>query len=159
VNSWKAALFHEFYERVKRALRRGLETPVDQDELMREHQDSARAQLRGSGMPPAAIERAWSKLPTVYFLRHSPEEIARHTRALAAAGEANADEALVSVEPQSELGTTAVMIYAPHRRHGSHAPRPCSISSASTSWRRASLRLAMAFRLIPTCAGRRRRGQ
>ncbi len=28
------------------------------------------------------------------------------------------DEALVSVEPQSELGTTAVMIYAPHRRHG-----------------------------------------
>ena len=32
--------------------------------------------------------------------------------------EANADEALVSVDPQSELGTTAVMIYAPHRRHG-----------------------------------------
>jgi [protein-PII] uridylyltransferase len=117
-NSWKAALFHEFYERVKRALRRGLETPVDQDELMREHQDSARALLRGSGMQPAAIERAWSPLPTVYFLRHAPEEIARHTRALAAAGEANADEALVSVEPQSELGTTAVMIYAPHRRHG-----------------------------------------
>jgi len=117
-NSWKAALFHEFYERVKRALRRGLETPVDQDELMREHQDSARALLRGSGMQPSAIERAWSPLPTVYFLRHAPEEIARHTRALAAAGEANADEALVSVEPQSELGTTAVMIYAPHRRHG-----------------------------------------
>src|ERR1017187_4025327 len=116
-NSWKAALFHEFYERVKRALRRGLETPVDQDELMHEHQDSARALLRGSGMQPAAIERAWSRLPTVYFLRHAPEEIARHTRALAA-GEANADEALVSVEPQSELGTTAVMIYAPHRRHG-----------------------------------------
>jgi [protein-PII] uridylyltransferase len=117
-NSWKAALFNEFYERVKRALRRGLETPVDQDELMREHQDSARALLRGSGMQPGSIERAWAPLPTVYFLRHSPEEIARHTRALAGAGEANADEALVSVEPRSELGTTAVMIYAPHRRHG-----------------------------------------
>src|SRR5579863_4490906 len=117
-NSWKAALFNEFYERVKRALRRGLENPVDQDELIREHQDGARALLRGAGMLPAAIERAWVRLPTVYFLRHSPEEIARHTRALAAAGEANADEALVSVEPLSELGTTAVMIYAPHRRHG-----------------------------------------
>jgi [protein-PII] uridylyltransferase len=55
-------------------------------------------------------------LPTAYFMRHAPEEIARHTRALAAA-DANADEALVSVEPQSERGTTAVMIYAPHRRH------------------------------------------
>ncbi len=117
-NSWKAALFHEFYERVKRALRRGLETPVDQDELIREHQDGARTLLRGSGMLPSAIERAWTHLPTVYFLRHAPEEIARHTRALAAAGESNEDEALVSVEPQSELGTTAVMIYAPHRRHG-----------------------------------------
>ncbi len=116
-NSWKAALFNEFYERVKRALRRGLETPVDQEELMREHQDSARSLLRGSGMQPAAIEHAWVRLPPVYFLRHSPEEIARHTRALSA-GVANADEALVSVEPQSELGTTAVMIYAPHRRHG-----------------------------------------
>jgi [protein-PII] uridylyltransferase len=117
-NSWKAALFHEFYERVKRALRRGLETPVDQDELIREHQDGARSLLRGAGMLPSAIERAWTHLPTVYFLRHAPEEIARHTRALAAASESSEDEALVSVEPQSELGTTAVMIYAPHRRHG-----------------------------------------
>src|SRR5580658_7085120 len=117
-NSWKASLFNEFYERVKQALRRGLETPIDQDELMREHQDDARALLRGSGMMSQAIDRAWSRFSTLYFLQYTPEEIARHTRALDAAGEANADEALVSVEPQSELGTTAVMIYAPHRRHG-----------------------------------------
>jgi [protein-PII] uridylyltransferase len=116
-NSWKASLFQEFYDHVKRALRRGLETPIDQDELMRENQDRARALLRGTGMQPSAIDSTWARLPTVYFLRHPPEEIARHTRALAA-GEANADEALVSVEPHSERGTTAVMIYAPHRRHG-----------------------------------------
>jgi [protein-PII] uridylyltransferase len=105
-NSWKASLFHEFYEVVKRALRRGLETPVDQEAL-----------LRGSGVAAPAIDRIWARLPTAYFLRHGAEEIARHTRALAA-GDANADEALVSVEPQTERGTTSVMIYAPHRRHG-----------------------------------------
>ena len=116
-NSWKASLFHEFYEVVKRALRRGLETPVDQDELVREIQASARALLRGSGVSAEAIERTWARLPTAYFMRHHAEEIARHTRALAA-GDANADEALVSVAPQTERGTTAVMIYAPHRRHG-----------------------------------------
>ena len=115
-NSWKASLFHEFYECVKRALRRGLETPVDQEELVREIQASARALLRGSGVLPAAIERTWARLPTAYFMRHDAGEIARHTRALAA-GDANADEALVSVEPQTERGTTAVMIYAAHRRH------------------------------------------
>ena len=52
-NSWKASLFHEFYERVKRALRRGLETPVDQDELVREIQAAARALLRGAGVAAA----------------------------------------------------------------------------------------------------------
>jgi len=116
-NSWKASLFHEFYERVKRALRRGLETPIDQDELVRENQAAARALLRSRGTQPPAIERAWAPLPAAYFLRHSPREIARHTGVLAR-GQASADEALVSVEPLSERGTTAVMIYAPHRRHG-----------------------------------------
>jgi [protein-PII] uridylyltransferase len=116
-NSWKASLFHEFYERVKRALRRGLETPIDQDELVHENQEGARALLRAAAIAPAAIERAWARLPSAYFLRHAPEEIARHTRVLAE-GEAYLDEALVSVEPQSERGTTAIMIYAPHRRHG-----------------------------------------
>jgi [protein-PII] uridylyltransferase len=116
-NSWKMALFQDLYDRVKRALRRGLETPVDQDELVRENQDHARALLRGAGLAAGAIERAWARLPTAYFLRHPPAEISRHTRALAG-GEGHADEALVAVEPQSERGTTAVMIYAPHRRHG-----------------------------------------
>jgi [protein-PII] uridylyltransferase len=116
-NSWKTALFQDLYDRVKRALRRGLETPVDQDELVRENQEHARALLRGAGLPGGAVDRAWARLPTAYFLRHAPAEIARHTRALAG-GASHADEALVSVEPQSERGTTAVMIYAPHRRHG-----------------------------------------
>ena len=44
-NAWKARLFEEFYERTKRALRRGLETPVDQDELIRETQEHARAKM------------------------------------------------------------------------------------------------------------------
>ena len=44
-NAWKARLFEEFYERTKRALRRGLETPVDQEELIRETQDQARAKI------------------------------------------------------------------------------------------------------------------
>jgi [protein-PII] uridylyltransferase len=115
-NSWKASLFNEFYERVKQALRRGLETPIDQEELVREVQDSARMMLRASGVSSETIDRTWARLPTAYFMRHTPEEITRHTRALGAA-DASADEPLVSVEPQSERGTTAVMIYAPHRRH------------------------------------------
>jgi [protein-PII] uridylyltransferase len=115
-NSWKAALFHDFYEKVRRALRRGLETPVDQDELVRGNQAGARLLLAESGLTPEAIERTWSRLPEAYFLRYTAEEIARHTRTLASR-DSNGDEARVAVEAQLESGTTAVMIYAPHRRH------------------------------------------
>ena len=42
-NSWKASLFEEFYERVKRALRRGLESPIDQEQLVARPRTRARA--------------------------------------------------------------------------------------------------------------------
>jgi [protein-PII] uridylyltransferase len=115
-NSWKASLFHDFYEKVRRALRRGLETPVDKDELVRENQAGARLLMASSGLAPEAIERTWQQLPEAYFLRYTPEEIARHTRALARHDE-HGDEARVAVEAQLESNTTAVLIYAPHRRH------------------------------------------
>jgi [protein-PII] uridylyltransferase len=115
-NSWKASLFHDFYEKVRRALRRGLEAPVDKDELVRENQAGARLLLAGSGLAPAAVERTWQQLPEAYFLRYTPEEIARHTRVLARHDE-HGDETRVAVEAQLESSTTAVLIYAPHRRH------------------------------------------
>ena len=116
-NSWKASLFQEFYERVRAALRRGLETPIDQDQLVRENQDAARELLAQSGISALAIDRAWAQLSANYFLRHSPEEIAWFTR-LHAARDPSADDPIVAVEPHSQRGTTAVLIFAPHRRHG-----------------------------------------
>ena len=115
-NSWKASLFHEFYLKVKRALRRGLETPVDREELVRENQASARALLAETGVSAVAIDRTWERLGGEYFLRYPPHEIARHTEVLASSAAA-ADETVVSVAAETERGATAVMIYAPHRRH------------------------------------------
>ncbi len=71
-NSWKASLFHEFYERVKRALRRGLESPIDQDELIRETQAAALQLLTGYGIPAADINRLWARFSTPYFLQSPP---------------------------------------------------------------------------------------
>jgi len=116
-NSWKASLFHEFFERVKRALRRGLESPIDQDELIRETQDSARRLLAEHGVAPDDIERAWARFSAPYFLRHTPDEVAWHTRLLAER-EPSSGEPLVALEAKSVRGTTAVLTFAPHRRHG-----------------------------------------
>jgi [protein-PII] uridylyltransferase len=115
-NSWKASLFHDLYEKTRRALRRGLETPVDKEELMRENQAGARALLQSWGLAASAVETVWQQLPEPYFLRYTPEEIARHTQVLAnpdASGEAER----VAVETHAGSGTTGVLIYAPHRRH------------------------------------------
>ncbi len=116
-NSWKASLFHDFYERVKRALRRGLESPIDQDELTRETQAAARALLASDGIDPGEIARCWAVLSDAYFLRHSPEEVAWHTRVLTAR-DADEREPAVSLQPWTGPGTLAVMTFAPQRYRG-----------------------------------------
>jgi [protein-PII] uridylyltransferase len=116
-NSWKASLFQDFYEKVKRALRRGLETPVESEELVRENQFAARKLLLDMGVAGADIDRTFERLSANYFQRYAPEDIARHVQVLAS-NAAVADEAVVSVSAQTERGTTAVLMYAPHRNHG-----------------------------------------
>ncbi len=111
-NAWKARLFEEFYERTKRALRRGLETPVDQDELIRETQEHARAKM--TDVAPEQISRVWAQWTEAYFLRYTPEEIAWQT-ALLANRLPNDDTPLVAIRQLAERGGTAVLTYAPRR--------------------------------------------
>jgi [protein-PII] uridylyltransferase len=115
-NSWKASLFEEFYERVKRALRRGLESPIDQEELTRETREAARTLLVQSGTDPALCDRVWSSFTDTYFLRHTPQEIAWHTTLLASR-ERWDEDSLVSVSPQTERGGTSIFIYTSQRQH------------------------------------------
>jgi [protein-PII] uridylyltransferase len=113
-NAWKARLFEEFYERTKQALRRGLETPVDQEELLRETQASVRERL--PAIAADRIERVWSQWTEAYFLRFTPEEIAWHT-ALLDARDTHDGAPLVAVRQLSERGGTAVLTYTPSRVH------------------------------------------
>src|SRR5690606_4576017 len=101
---------------VRAALRRGLESPIDEEELIASNQQAAR-ELLPARIDAAVVERIWAPLSKSFFLRHSPEEIAWFTE-LRATHEGGADEPLVAVRPHSERGSTSVMIYAPHRRHG-----------------------------------------
>ncbi|MBS0581034.1 MAG: [protein-PII] uridylyltransferase [Proteobacteria bacterium] len=116
-NSWKGSLFRDFYQRVKRALRRGLESPIDAEQLVRDTQDSARRVLLERGIAAADIDAAWRRFTASYFLQYSPEEIAWHTRLLAER-EAGSDEPLVAIEPRSIHGTTAALVFARSRHHG-----------------------------------------
>lgn len=106
-NSWKASLFRELYTNTQRVLRRGLENPIDKDELIAETQARARA-LLGGRLDAAAVDAVWHALSEDYFLQHSADEIAWHTEALA--HQDPAEPAAVMLRADSSRGGTAVSI-------------------------------------------------
>lgn len=114
-NSWKASLFNDFYERTKRALRRGLEAPLDQEELVAEIKQAARDELQRTGVAPERLADVWRRFNDAYFLRHSPGEIAWHTSLLADRDPAETSP-LVVVRHTPERGGNAVLTYMPHRQ-------------------------------------------
>ena len=115
-NTWKASLFEEFFERTKRALRRGLESPIGEAELIGETQEEAREILTRDGVPPAEVNRVWKNLPGAYFLRHTAEEIAWHTSLLSGRDPFD-EEPLIAVRQETGRGGTAIFSYTQRRQH------------------------------------------
>ena len=115
-NNWKASLFAGFYQRTREALRRGLESPIDQDQLIAETQARARELITREGLDEAALQGVWQRFTDTYFLRHTPEEIAWHTGMLARHDSAESGS-LVSMQQQSGRGGTGISTYTSHRQH------------------------------------------
>jgi [protein-PII] uridylyltransferase len=114
-NSWRDSLMAELYLVTRRALRRGLGNPIDEEELVRETQAHARRRLKSHGLHHMTVRAIWRRLGDDYFLRHSADEIAWHTAAIA---RVKPDELpLVLVKPLGSRGGTEVFIYTQDRDH------------------------------------------
>ncbi|WP_415034354.1 [protein-PII] uridylyltransferase [Azonexus sp.] len=79
-NEWKGKLLADLYQATLHHLS-GDESPAAHG-IIAERQAEAMRQLRFFALSDTVHERLWRQLDTVYFLRHSAEEIAWHTRAL-----------------------------------------------------------------------------
>ncbi|HEX7062516.1 MAG TPA: [protein-PII] uridylyltransferase [Woeseiaceae bacterium] len=120
-NSWKATLFRDLYEATARALRRGLENPIDREELIRETQTGASELLRRQGLSEASRRNVWQLFPEDYFLRYRSEEIAWHTAFLAGEG-GTGSGARVDVRRQPGGEGLAALVYTPRtQRTFAHA--------------------------------------
>lgn len=115
-NNWKSSLFAEFYERTRQALRRGLESPLDKDELVAETQAQAKELITRAGVGEILRQSVWQRFTVDYFLRHTPEEIAWHTKMLAERDNGEAGS-LVSVQQLSGRGGTGLSTYTPQTQH------------------------------------------
>jgi [protein-PII] uridylyltransferase len=104
-NSWKYALFVELHQSSRRLLRQGLNQAPDRAEMVEEAQNDARALLGAAGSP------YWEQLGDDYFLRHTAEEIAWHSRII----DATARPApAIAIRTFHERGATAVFVHAAH---------------------------------------------
>ncbi len=80
--TWRASLMRQLYNETLRALRRGLENPIDRQDLISDTQESAMAILTGQGYSRESILALWSYLEDDYFLRESAAEIAWQSGAI-----------------------------------------------------------------------------
>ncbi|MDH3429672.1 MAG: [protein-PII] uridylyltransferase [Gammaproteobacteria bacterium] len=118
-NSWKATLFRDLYELTSRALRRGLENPIDREQLILEKKSQARESLLDAGVTDGRIDEVWALLNENYFLRHRSDEIVWHTKWLAASDTAS-DVGLLDVRRQKKGDGVEAVLYTP-RTHPTFA--------------------------------------
>ena len=119
-NSWKAQLFRDLYELTKQALRRGLENPIEGEQLIEEKQTKARMYLEEAGVSVEKIEDVWKLFNDNYFLRYRSSEIAWHTEWLSDSDLSNVG--LVDVRRRrTGDGVEAVLLTPQTKRTFAHA--------------------------------------
>ncbi|MDP6536695.1 MAG: [protein-PII] uridylyltransferase [Gammaproteobacteria bacterium] len=114
-NTWRATLLRRLYVNTKRALRQGLENPLNREERIMDKKDTARGKLIDRGLSDTQIEEIWANAAEEYFLRESTANIIWHTQAII---HFDGDGPLVSIkeikEHAAEEGATQVFIYTPN---------------------------------------------
>jgi [protein-PII] uridylyltransferase len=109
-NSWKDSLLRDLFNATRRALLRGLENPLAQEELVREKQEAALYQLlQSAGLDETAIRKLWKTFNNEYFLTHSPNAIQRHTQAILATPAHELP--LIEMRQTAKRGGTEVLFY------------------------------------------------
>jgi [protein-PII] uridylyltransferase len=115
-NAWRGSLLRQLYTETSRALRRGLENPVDKQVLIQQTRSAAANLLEYRGFTPDELEEQWREAGDEYFLRERAEDIAWHTEAIS--GHHDRDTPLVLVRNSTEssvANTTQIFIHARSR--------------------------------------------
>ncbi len=108
-NSWKGALLKELYYQTQKALRRGLEKPIDVRSRIRDHKQQALNKLLGRAYNAQQVETLWKRFKADYFLRHTPSQIAWHSEYILQ--HHDTDKPLVLVSKRASRGGNEIFIY------------------------------------------------
>jgi [protein-PII] uridylyltransferase len=110
-NSWKDSLFKDLYLFSQKALRRGLEKPLDIRAAIRDRRADATALLLQQAIEEVQITDLWSRFPAHYFAYYSAEQICWHT--LNILNHEDTSKPLILVSQRPMRGGTPVFIFYP----------------------------------------------
>ena len=112
-NAWRGSLLRQLFSETRRALRRGLENPVDRLALIGETRKSATEMLENRGFMADELDELWRERGEEYFLRESAEDIAWHTEAVASHHDREKPLVLIrNATDSSVANTTQIFIHA-----------------------------------------------
>ena len=124
-NAWRGSLLRQLYTGTRRALRRGLENPVDKQVWIDQTRKAAADLLEYRGFTTEELDDLWREQGEDYFLREKPEDIAWHTEAIA--GHYERDQPLVLIRNSSDSSVAnATQIFIHARSHAQLFSRVCA---------------------------------
>lgn len=113
-NNWKANLLEELYFNTLSAFRRGLEKPVEVRSKIRENQQQALALLSEGNIDEQTVKALWQEFRVDYFLRYSPEQIARQCNNIL---KHDREKPLVLISSVPYRGGTEVFIFTKEKNN------------------------------------------
>jgi len=118
-NNWRATLLRQLYGETRKALRRGLESPLDKQATIRACKESATEKLLGNGVTEEQIHDVWKVPGDEFFLRHTPRQVAEMTRLMQQHDPHAAPLVMIHVRKGqvSYEGTTEISVYVADRQY------------------------------------------
>ncbi|QMU61401.1 MAG: [protein-PII] uridylyltransferase [Gammaproteobacteria bacterium] len=114
-NSWRSALLSELYQRASQYLRQDVESPTNRDELVDQVKSSALQLLQNTNLNQDSCLAFWQELGDDYFIRHSDDEVMRHTQAIL--NHRDKSNVVVNIHQYSARGATEIFIYCNDRNY------------------------------------------
>ena len=111
-NDWKNTLLRELYLHTQRALRAGLENPMDMRDQIRDKKQQAKHRLIELGFEENQIDFIWSRFKANYFTAFSEQQISWQSEHLLKVKDLSDFSVVVGEKPLH--GGTQVFVYSPY---------------------------------------------
>jgi [protein-PII] uridylyltransferase len=117
-NGWRASLMEQLYSETKKALRHGLEEPIDRNEYVQDVQQQALEKLKEHNIDSSLVLPLWNQVDEDYFVRERVSDIVWHAEAILAKGVSDGPIILIQddISRRSDAGFTQIFIHTNDRK-------------------------------------------